>query len=213
MFFIASICNAQDVYKQNLTSTNGLPSNTVYDLIQDQNGFIFIATNEGITRYDGANFKEFKSKDLSSKVGSHLKIDAYNRIWYESFDGFLHYLENDSVKKINQEKPVGFINYIITKEELIFAFKNGVEFLNLKTLERKNKVFVDNESYSYLTKVANKIALFNGNKSIVSVHQNKTTTTLLNEEKMVSPIYFEANNTIYIADKQFEPEFLQIDRF
>jgi len=201
LLLFACTSSAQDVYRQNLTSVNGLPSNTIYDIIQDKNGFVFIATNEGVTRYDGANFKEFKSKNLSSKVGSHLKIDIYNRVWYETFDGFLQYIENDSIKKIKQEKPVGFVNYIITKNELIFAFKNGIEILNLKTLQNKRRILENTESYSYLTAIDQKTVLLNGNKSLKMVDDNKISTIELKEEKIVSPIYFAANNTIYIADK------------
>lgn len=192
---------AQEIYRQNITTSEGLPSNTVYDLIQDKNGFIWLATNEGVTRYDGLNFKEFKSKNLSNKVGSHLKIDGYNRVWYETFDGFLYYVENDSVKNIKQEKPVGFYNYVISEKELIFTFKNGIEIVNLETLEKKNKISIPNDSFSYLTQVDDKIVLFDGNKSVVTIDKNKSLTTLINADYLVSPIYFEANNTIYIADK------------
>lgn len=201
VLFFARTISAQDVYKQNLTSVNGLLSNTVYDIIQDKNGFIFIATNEGIIRFDGVNFKEFKSKNLSSKSGSHLKTDSYNRVWYETFDGYLHYIENDSIKKIEQEKPIGFINYIVTKNKLIFASKNGIEILNLKTLQKINKIFVDFESYSYLNKLEGEITIFDGSKSLKTISQNKTNIITINGETIISPIYFEANKTIYITDK------------
>ena len=59
---------AQEIYRQNITTSEGLPSNTVYDLIQDKNGFIWLATNEGVTRYDGLNFKEFKSKPMQLNI-------------------------------------------------------------------------------------------------------------------------------------------------
>lgn len=41
------------------TTDNGLPSNCVRALLQDQRGFIWFGTDGGITRFDGIRFKKF----------------------------------------------------------------------------------------------------------------------------------------------------------
>ncbi len=43
-------------------SQNGLPSNNVFDVVEDKYGFLWIATNSGVVRYDGKIFKTFGKK-------------------------------------------------------------------------------------------------------------------------------------------------------
>ncbi|MFS4432228.1 two-component regulator propeller domain-containing protein [Chryseobacterium sp. S90] len=45
-----------DLVWQNYTTDNGLPQNSVKDIIRDKYGFIWIATENGITRFDGSQF-------------------------------------------------------------------------------------------------------------------------------------------------------------
>lgn len=46
----------------NITIDDGLAQSTVSDMVQDSNGFVWIATAEGLHRYDGHGFKIFKQQ-------------------------------------------------------------------------------------------------------------------------------------------------------
>ena len=121
-FLLWTFCKvpAQEIFHQKITTTNGLPSNSVYDILQDSKGFIWFATDEGISRFDGRYFATFKSKIKSGKSGSFLKKDNFGRIWFETFDGYLSYVKNDSVYNLQkQAKPIGFVNFAIAKNQLI----------------------------------------------------------------------------------------------
>lgn len=54
-----------DNYKH-LTTENGLPSNYVYDVAEDQYGFIWIATTSGLARYDGSKISTLTKIDTDS---------------------------------------------------------------------------------------------------------------------------------------------------
>ncbi len=45
------------------TSSDGLASSTVYDIIQDRNGFLWFATINGMSRFDGTRFTTYGTKD------------------------------------------------------------------------------------------------------------------------------------------------------
>ena len=48
---------------KNYTVKDGLPMNACNDIFQDSRGYIWIATQEGLVRWDGSDFKLFdKSK-------------------------------------------------------------------------------------------------------------------------------------------------------
>lgn len=52
---------AHDFFVQSWQMEDGLPSNTINDVLQDRNGFIWLATIGGLVRFDGVTFKPFTS--------------------------------------------------------------------------------------------------------------------------------------------------------
>ncbi|MFV0378653.1 MAG: two-component regulator propeller domain-containing protein [Mangrovibacterium sp.] len=73
IFLILSQSNLWGVDKkfQRFTSEKGLSHNTVYDIEQDHNGFIWIATVEGLNRYDSYNFKVYYSEKNNHSIPSN----------------------------------------------------------------------------------------------------------------------------------------------
>jgi len=70
---------------------DGLPSNTVTAMARDRAGFLWIATNDGLARYDGIGVKVWQHDpdDPASLPGNQLlavHVDAQDRIWV-SVDG------------------------------------------------------------------------------------------------------------------------------
>ena len=65
---------------QIFTTANGLPDNTINDIQKDPDGFLWIATNKGIARFDGKNFISFSKKNLAhffeDDVVNEIKIDG-----------------------------------------------------------------------------------------------------------------------------------------
>jgi ligand-binding sensor domain-containing protein len=45
----------------NYTNKNGLSSNYIKSFAQDHLGYIWIATNDGLSRFDGLSFKHFRT--------------------------------------------------------------------------------------------------------------------------------------------------------
>ena len=53
--------HAQPYYFKHYQVENGLSNNTVYCSIQDNKGFLWFGTKEGLNRFDGYRFKLFRS--------------------------------------------------------------------------------------------------------------------------------------------------------
>src|SRR6185295_10255253 len=68
-----------------LSTADGLSSPVVTDILQDRSGFLWIATNNGLNRYDGRSFETFRHQaDEHSLIhASVLSIceDTAGRIW------------------------------------------------------------------------------------------------------------------------------------
>ncbi len=60
-----------DARFERLTVENGLPSGTVLGILQDQQGFMWFATADGLARYDGYQFKTFRHDPENPNSLSH----------------------------------------------------------------------------------------------------------------------------------------------
>jgi len=94
--FVFSVSNAQknDVYFDRLSVKQGLSHSTVFSLVQDTTGFIWIATQEGLNKYDGYTFTLYQhdpydSNSISSNWIRKLFVDSKGNLWIISLDGKL----------------------------------------------------------------------------------------------------------------------------
>lgn len=91
---------SQEFVKINITQQNDLPSNTVYDIFQDSKGFIWVATENGLARYNGIHFKSYENADIRSQAMSHITEDEDGRVWLHNFFGEILYVENNQLEKL-----------------------------------------------------------------------------------------------------------------
>ena len=94
LILAGTVAQAQDFqnYSQiNYTIEEGLPSNECHQLLQDSLGYIWIATDRGLVRYDGYEFKTYGIqdglKDISCLV---ISIDKNQNIWILTFSGRIY---------------------------------------------------------------------------------------------------------------------------
>ena len=80
-------------YHQDLWTTDqGLPQNDILAVTQTQDGYLWIATEQGLVRFDGLNFKVFNSSNtpaLGSSSISALLVDHTGDLWIGTHGGGL----------------------------------------------------------------------------------------------------------------------------
>lgn len=71
-----------------LITKDGLPDNSIRQMVRDENGFLWLATLNGLSRYDGYTFLNFQheAKGVSLKGNRlrDLEMDARHRLWIGS---------------------------------------------------------------------------------------------------------------------------------
>lgn len=74
----------------------GLPQSTIEDLIQDRQGYLWIATHGGASRFDGYKFHDFTTKEgLINNYVHAIKEDHYGNIWFATNGGVTVYTASE----------------------------------------------------------------------------------------------------------------------
>lgn len=83
---------AQEVW----STENGLPQNTVHAIIQTSDGYVWIATEEGLARFDGISFTVFDKRNTEQLRSNDIRALAQDRqgaLWIGTADGLVRLLE------------------------------------------------------------------------------------------------------------------------
>ena len=85
---------------KNFTTDDGLPSNECHRILQDKKGYIWIATDRGLCRYDGYTFKRYgRSQGLTDVAVMNMQLDKDENIWMTTVSKniFIYNANTDSV--------------------------------------------------------------------------------------------------------------------
>jgi hypothetical protein len=161
---------SQTPYFITLNKSRGLPNNTTYDILQDQKGFIWIACNEGLVRYDGNEYKIYTSKDQTSLAGSSLMEDKYGRIWMQNFDGNLYYVEKGTLHALQQSESLDYFTQGIVNDELFLRTKSGFDVFDLASLHLKRKINLNWDRFTHSV-VSHKLFYFINQNQVFTINK------------------------------------------
>lgn len=193
-FFIKlTIWPANQEYKFDLiTTSSGLPSNIIFDIYQDKMGFIWIASDEGLCRYDGYNFKIFdfyhclknKQKTLINKITE----DNANNIWLGTSNGLIRY----------DRKKMIFSHHLLANQDSLKIYRNIIRDL------------LPAENGTLWLGTANGFINWNYAKNDFKIYLPDSTKNSINGS-IINSLTFDQNKNIIIATNSkgicsFEPK-------
>ena len=126
----------QDLSYRQFSTKQGMPSDQVYHMFQDDLGYMWFATDRGIAAYDGTNFVQYDQRNgLPSSTVFKFYPQKNGDIWCSTFENkwfyfnanqreFKPYKYNDSIVKYS----VGGLNEDFVVDE------NGVIYIGYQTL-------------------------------------------------------------------------------
>ncbi len=92
--------NAGRMYRQRVwTREHGLPDNRILSLLQTRDGYLWIGTSKGLSRFDGLDFAVIDSEtvpDLVSEECTALAEDPRGGLWVGTTEGLVHLAAGDS---------------------------------------------------------------------------------------------------------------------
>ncbi|MEP1740443.1 MAG: EAL domain-containing protein [Kangiellaceae bacterium] len=93
-----------------LDKQDGMISSVVYDIAQDNDGFMWFATEDGLVKYDGFEFVNYRhsrldENSLSNNLVRSLLIDRQGRLWVGNEGGLdLYHKEFDNFTRISLDR-------------------------------------------------------------------------------------------------------------
>ncbi len=178
---------------QQFTIKDGLSQSYVYDIVEDHQGFIWIATQEGLNRYDGSEFVHYKNNILLDNTVANnfirkLLIDSSGVLWVgtqnglskynrqtDSFDNYFH----DSSQKLSLQDNIIWDIFEDKDKTLWVATESGLQYFNsqennfnrirIRNYENKLKeiktIFQDNQGNYWLGTYENGIFIISSDLS------------------------------------------------
>ena len=147
-FFIVSANGAEaqtiSASQTHYSTDDGLCSNAVSNIIQDDYGYIWIGSWNGLSRFDGFNFFNYKTGGSSKVPLLHNRIidlinDQWQNIWMRMYDGRVFMLERSKDRIVNPLAGVkGYENLktqhtmAITSKGEVLAIMKGVGIYKMK---------------------------------------------------------------------------------
>jgi ligand-binding sensor domain-containing protein/two-component sensor histidine kinase len=117
-----------------------LSTQIINDLLLDKQGFLWIATDLGVSRFDGINVVNFTSPDQSSLAVHNLREDARGKIWFSNYTGQIFYIANERMhllRAFKSENESILPRLETYNNELFVTTDKGLYIVNISTLRGK----------------------------------------------------------------------------
>jgi len=148
------------------------PTKELYDLHVDKHGFLWIASDFGIARYDGINWVHFSSPRQISLGCSNLLEDNYGRIWFNNFNGQIFYIDHETVTLVESydyNKEKNYPRMVLFHDQLLATSDKGLFVLNTQNLTSK---YIGNNTFTSSISALKDQVLVHGNKTWYSYKES-----------------------------------------
>jgi ligand-binding sensor domain-containing protein len=188
----------------NYDAKQGLPSSEIYCGLQDKQGYLWFATDRGVSKFNGYEFKTFTTNDgLINNVVFKLYEDHKGRIWVVDMNGGICYFEgnkitpykyNDRLAKLLPINPCSYSFHIDESDNLYYGTSgNGLIIISkngtLRSTQNKkqtihfsehNGKFLSSRLISHFTNSSDDTGNYTYQDKIIS--SNKEETGLIRSE-------------------------------
>ena len=201
---------SQNIFRfDHIGSEDGLSQNTAFSILFDSKGFMWIGTMNGLNRYDGYEFKIFKSSTGSPASFTNNRVtnlweDLKGFIWLETYDGYYHFFNPET--EIFQSIPSyegtdiknGAMRFFLQYSKdiiLLGSSESGVYFLKFDDL--KNTYLISHFTQSEANSISDSRIRF--------LHMDSSKNVWVGTGKGIS---FISQDDIKKGDPKFSNKFL-----
>ncbi len=208
-----------------LTVDQGLSNNRVKTISQDSQGFIWIATNDGIDKFDGQTVFTYRHDSLDSTTILSNDVntifqDSKNSLWIGSSEGLNIYNSNLNIfNRFSHEDidwPIGKVNAIAEDKEgrLWIGASSGLYAYNLNTLKIKyfsnkennprgipqnqiSRLLVDKKGNVWFSVRENGLCRYNPNDDSFDFYKNDPENSSSISDNQIESLYEDNNGDLW----------------
>jgi two-component system sensor histidine kinase LytS len=202
LFLVLSTLQAQQNSIQKFTINNGLTSNIIFDITQDEIGYLWIATNKGLLKFDGDNFTQIIKQKTTTVLSQN------NTVYVGLETGLL--IKNSNQEQFLASKKV--IHIFSFKKDVFVGTNQGIYKLEkdyLKPLQINavvdfsiinDLIFENNSFYVATNKGLWKLNSLNKPKEVEIILKDHVTSLLKFQNKIIAATF---QNGLKIIDNNF----------
>lgn len=197
LFFLAARhCSAQQFNVKTYSFAEGLVTYNIKKVVQDRYGFMWIATQDGVFRYDGTSFEPYKKSNNENSLSENFIFDIAlgndDNLYVASFNGGIDVInvKNQKVTHLLSQKKAnedGLPNLWITNlycdadNNLWIGGEDFLKIYDLNEKKYKNIQYISGAAGTHISfiKVINKSTIAVGADNIGVLFYNTTTLKIL----------------------------------
>lgn len=130
-------CTGLKAQNNRIQQASAFPTKEIYDLHVDKHGFLWIASDLGVARFDGINYVHFSHPRQISLGCTNLLEDSNGRIWFNNFNGQIFYIDHEAVTLVesyNFSKELNFPRMVLFRNQLLATSDRGLFVMDIKTM-------------------------------------------------------------------------------
>ena len=149
-FYACCVSNAQQYnFRGAFNIESGLPSNHIYSVIEDSDGFLWVGTDNGISRFDGTRFVNYSTKNgLPSNDVIQVTKDNDGIIWANCYRQPPSYFDEKQNRFVSFENNTTVMKYsynllypTVCNDGVTFRCKDGkLIFKSVKFIAFQNNI-------------------------------------------------------------------------
>ncbi|MEZ5045440.1 MAG: histidine kinase [Chitinophagaceae bacterium] len=194
--FDSELLFAQTTPYINFKTDDGLANNTCYQILQDHQGLIWVATEGGVSKFNGSVFENFTMKDgLNSNTIICLDFLSNSTIVVGNYIHGINFIYQNKVLKHSIVNKMGLLNNLYASKEYTFIkIANGYLLIpkksTIQSIEKQSIFIEENKFLTGMVTYNNRdFALIDN--SLYEVKQNKFVLCTIKgfENKDIQSIY------------------------
>jgi ligand-binding sensor domain-containing protein len=200
-------------------NVNGFPITSIYKITQGHKGFLWLATDNGLLKFNGISFENIThDSNHQQSISSNLILDLWDSddgyLWLATFGGGLnrfnkmtntseHFLNH---KRVGKAAKVTGLSANALDSKIYLATNNGLEVFNTKTLLFENSnVLSENQEKRISSSYADKDNIWYAiaGEGLLKYQRSSKKHTHFNNKKVsssnISKIFKDSKETIWLG--------------